>query len=107
MNNIINTVKGNIAVIRDFKIYWAAPEGIYLYIPSENDIVKLRLFDSKGETIIEKECKTENNVTVVEFPEGLPLGYHDYELNLYMNKNTLPRTVMSGKIHVSLYVERR
>lgn len=100
MNNIINTIVGNTAVTAVFKIIWAMQEGCYLYIPAADDVVKLRFFDNKGKTIVEKECNIDNNEIIIEFPEGLSEGYYDYELNLYMSGNELPRTLTSGKFHV-------
>lgn len=100
MSNIIDTYEGNSAAVRTVCITWNTRDGKFIYHPDPEESIKVRVFDSKGNTIAVKEAEFEDEEVLITFPDDLQPGDYDYEITIRLKENEKPLTVLSSKIHV-------
>lgn len=105
MNNVVSTLEGDSGPVRTLMIVWQTQEGFYKYIPADNDIITVRVFDNGKNTITEEECKYKDGKVIIYFPSEVPAGDYDYEVTIVIPDDNNPgkkitKTLLSSKYHV-------
>jgi hypothetical protein len=102
MSNIVESIEGTSGPVRALKIVWKTKQGLYTYNPTDDETVKVRLFDKNKKVIYESECQYKDENLLVYFPSDLPAGDYDYEVVIDLQENDEKRTVtlLSSKYHI-------